>query len=296
MANITTGKSTNSESDTPAIVRTPPFRIESTATRSRYLKLLIYGDYGVGKTYLAGTAVEVPKLNDVLLINAESGDQTLDSQDYDFDNIDVVTATNFKMVSTVYDFLKLHCSARDSNDVEKLKATEAFLKGITPEEIDEPKRYQTVIVDSLSEVESFCLYQLLGITDTTNLDDEMPTAEWSHYRQNLDMILRLVRKFRDLPMHVIMTCARNYVQDENKRFNYSPALTGKLGSKVQGFMDMVGFYVLGQPGDNGQIPRKLYVQPVGKFSAKCRFSSYREPAFDSPTIKKILASVGLLEK
>ena len=258
--------------------------------------MLIYGDYGVGKTYLAGTAVEVPKLNDVLLINAESGDQTLDSDAYDFKDIDVITATSFSMVAKVYDFLKLHCEARDNEDIDKLKALEAFLKGCEVTDISEPRMYNTVIVDSLSEVESFCLYQLLGVTDTTNLDDEMPTAEWSHYRQNLDMILRLVRKFRDLPLHVIMTCARNYVQDENKRFNYSPALTGKLGSKVQGFMDMVGFYVLGQPGDDGQIPRKLYVQPVGKFSAKCRFSSYKESTFDSPTIKKILDSVGLLEK
>ena len=56
--------------------KAPPFRIRSKEEREkmRYLKVMIYGDYGVGKTWLAGTAVGVPQMQDVLVISAESGE------------------------------------------------------------------------------------------------------------------------------------------------------------------------------------------------------------------------------
>lgn len=133
---------------------------------------MIYGEYGVGKTRLCGTAVEVPTMNDILLIDAESGTLTLVDDALPFHNIDVVSVKSYRQVAKVHEFLRLHCQLRDRNDKEsvaKLIEIEERLKG---EDVKEPKRYRTVILDSLSEIESLCMNQLLGITDTTSLDEE----------------------------------------------------------------------------------------------------------------------------
>ncbi|KKL66145.1 hypothetical protein LCGC14_2147940, partial [marine sediment metagenome] len=115
----------------------------------------------------------------------------------------------------------------------------------------------------------------------------------AEYKRNHSMVSRLVRNLRDLPMHVLMTCARQYVQDDQKRFNYSPQMTGKLAGQVQGFMDLVGYYVLATGTEDEVLRRRLYVQPVGRFAAKCRFTSYKGNYFDNPTIGMILKDVGL---
>ena len=73
-------------------------------------------------------------------------------------------------------------------------------------------------------------------------------------------------------MHVIMTAASSYVQDEQKRFNYMPKLTGQLSNAVQGFVDVTGFYRMTR-GAEGKLHRRLYVQRVDRFAAKCRFTA-----------------------
>lgn len=272
--------------------RPPAFRIETIQRRERFLKLLIYGNYGVGKTTLACSALEVESMNNVLMINAEAGDQSVDH----LEDLDAVTITNFRALGRINEFLKQHCTARDAGDIDKLRTMEAHLRGCEESEIETPRQYRTVILDSLTELEAYCFEQLLGITDTTRLDEEVQSAEWGEYKKNNTMILRVVRAFRDLPMHVIFTCAEKYTQDEVKKFKYTPDMTGKLSKKIQGFMDMVGYYVQGKDGD--EVQRRLYVMPsgTGKYDAKHRYQSFKKDHFIDPTIGSILRKVGLLNK
>lgn len=271
-------------------VKPPLFRIRTVQRRERYLKSLIYGNYGVGKTFLAGTALDVPAMNNVLLINAESGDLSIDH----LENLDEITITNFTALGQIHEFLRQHCAARDKDDVDKLIAMEAHLKMMDIKDIKEPRRYKTVIIDSLSEVEAYCFNQLLGVTDSTRLDDEVQSAEWAEYKKNNTMILRVVRAFRDLPLHVIFTAGEKYTQDETKKFKYVPDMTGQLAKKVQGFMDMVGYYVQGRSGD--VVERRLYVMPspTGRYDAKHRYQAFKGDHFVNPTMHSILKQVGLL--
>jgi len=280
--------------------RPPPFKIKTPSTRKRHLKMLIYGNYGTGKTTLAGSANKVASMQDVLLVDAESGDLSLEGME----GVDTVRVMDYKTVARVQEFLKRHCTLRDTpnadgsiGDIDGLRKLEALLRDCDPAEIEEPRQYHTVIIDSLTEVESHCMYQLLGISDTTRLDEEVQSAEWSEYKKNHSMIGRLVRSFRDLPMHVIMTCAQQYTQDENKRQMFTPAMTGKLAAQVQGFMDVVGYLVVGNAEEGQQPPRRLYVQPSGnkRYDAKNRFATFKGSYFDNPTIESILTEVGLLK-
>lgn len=277
-------------------VRIPPFVIEPLALKKHYIKGLFYGPYGIGKTLLAGTSNMVPSMKDVIFASAEAGDLTLQG-DPNFADIDIVRIANFRQLGRFHEYLKLHCQLREDNDVERLRKYEAQLKQVDIDTIKEPKRYRTVVVDSLSEIESYYMYQLLGITGDTKLDDDMLSPEWAEYKRNFQAIQLTVRRFRDLPMHLIMTCTSVYAQDQMKQMTFHPNLTGKLSKAVQGFMDVVGYMTMAK-GDEGADVRRLYVQPIAieayRFDAKNRFTTFKGTHFDNPTMESILQAVGLI--
>ena len=299
---LTTTKA-QSGADVIKPVAPPPFQIKSKAERekTRWVKILVYADFGIGKTYLAGTASSVSAMNDVIAVSAEAGELTWDSDDsgkHKFENIDSIRVTDYKTVARIYEYLKLHCDLRDDPSPEaldKLIKLQSKFTGRPIEEGGAPRRYRTVIIDSLTEVESYCMMQLLNISDKTGLQDEVQTAEWSEYKKQHSMVQRLVRAYRDLPMHVIFVCSRSYIQDDQKRMIFSPAMTGKLSNQIQGFMDIVG-YLTSIQGEDGKTVRRLHVQPVGRYAAKCRLSNYRKPYWDDPTMAEILKDVGMLGK
>lgn len=211
------------------------------------------------------------------------------------ENIDIIRVTNFRMCSYVKDFLTAHCIARIAGDEKQLLLMQNQL---FPSHDGRLRKYNTVIVDSLSEIEAFNMYELLGIDPSANksLLDDVPTAEFKEYKQNHTRIQILVRAFRDLPMNVLMTCSQQYEQDELKKYHFTLGLTGKLSGQIQGFFDIVGFLTMGQPTEEKDAPRRLYVQPVGgKFDAKTRRSSLTKPFFDDPTMSSIMKATGLVK-
>ena len=272
----------------------PPFKIERVRHRQHYLKLLIYGAYGVGKTHLAASAADVPQMRDVILINAESGDLSIPDEW----PVDGIPFGSYGDIQQVRNFLRKHCKQRDSNDIEGLRKTQAWLTGVEEEDVSDEdiRRYKTVVIDSLSEIEARCFNQVLGITDDTRLDAELDRVEWSDYGQKNTLMLRLIREFRDLPMHVIFTCGAKYTQDEQRKRGYTLDLTGQLANKAQGFVDMVGYYQSAVHEE--QMVRRLNVQPSadGRFDAKHRYSRFKGGFFMDPTIGTILSEVGLMQE
>ena len=139
--------------------------------------------------------------------------------------------------------------------------------------------------------------------DALGLDvgDDMEVAGFPQFRKNMHIMQRVVRKFRDMPMHVIMTCAQSYSQDERKAFHYAPKLTGQLTGIIQGFFDVVGWLVPNSAQTDqttGIAARFLFVQPqtAPKADAKCRLASYKAAYFENPTMSTIMAKTGFIKE
>src|SRR6476660_5334933 len=83
---------------TPVQASTGAFRIGNLKDpqRNRWLKALVYGSPGAGKTTLFGSAADVPEMCDVLYISAEAGEEALIDNDriQNADGIDLVRVMN----------------------------------------------------------------------------------------------------------------------------------------------------------------------------------------------------------
>lgn len=279
----------------------PAFTIKRLSQpAATYVNLLLYGPPGCGKTTTAASAADVDEMSDVLIIDIEGGDMVVmnNPRIKRVDRIDSIRVTSYKQLGEVHKFLKAHCRHRDNQTEESrqaLIALEAKFLGIDPSTIEEPRRYRTTIIDSLSELDTMVINELLGIQANMDFDKliengEVEVAQFAEYKKNNQVMNLLVKSFRDLPLSCIFTCHSMMDQDELKRMYYSPAVTGKLRTQITGYMDIVGFMQVGKvPEGQVEAPRQLSVHPAGKFTAKCRIASFQGTAIADPVMSKIWA-------
>lgn len=274
-----------------------PFRIvQGIQAEEQWLKLFFYGDFGAGKTVLAASAVDVEDMQDVLIINIEAGltsiigSKAIKSHKY----IDSIPIKTFEEFVYVHRMLLAYCQARDDDDQERLKRM--------AEKYQFPqlakRRYRTVIIDSMSELNQASLARAFGENQDDLLGSSNSDDTRRDFGRNREAMVKTIRAMRNLPMHVIATCGREWDEDERRKLGYQPRLTGKLAKEVQAFWDVVGFLVTapgsseGKEGeDDKTIMRRLWLQPVGKFDAKNRLSSQDVTHLDNPNMEKL---VGLL--
>lgn len=169
-----------------------PFIARDLDFASDWISMLVYGDFGVGKTFLAGTAALVEDYSDVLYVALEGGEKGLKQLIKEgkkvgvnvSEKILVIPVQTFKQYGNIYEFLKLHVKFRDEDNTVKLRRLEAQIKGYPDsvmrddaklaELIPRPKKLKTVITDSLTEAQKYCMYQLLGIDPLTQRIDAEP--------------------------------------------------------------------------------------------------------------------------
>lgn len=186
-------------------------QIQSVADTELNFKILIYGDSGVGKTVLAGSACVVPEMAPVLLLDIEGGTLSLRKR---YPEVDAIRINTWSDLVKVYDALKAG-----------------------------NHEYRTVIVDSLTEAQKIGMATIMrravkkAEEEGTERDPDLPTI--GEYGKSTNQMRQLVRLFRNLPMNVIFTCLSTRDQDKKGNWLTRPSLTQKLSSEVAGFMDVV---------------------------------------------------------
>lgn len=147
-----------------------------------YIKMLIYGDSGQGKTVLAGTA------NDLFIVSDENGLLSLknpDLKDIVNQNAKSFPLDNFVEMNAIYEFLYNHCLLRDrlvklqkqhagktkkevsKEDIIRLECLKDALWsmefGNEPRNGREPKLYYSVAIDSLTELQKRSMDRIIDI-------------------------------------------------------------------------------------------------------------------------------------
>lgn len=227
--------------------------------QGRFLKALIFGPAGAGKTHFLGTAQLDPRTSPVLFLDFEGGSQTLAGLD-----IDMVEIRDWDTYSQVYS------------------------------ELESPRSnlpYQSICIDSLSETHIFTLLDILEGEQARRND---PNAlQQQDYGKATVQMRRFVRSFRDLPMHVFMTSLSKEVVEPRVGAVKVPALAGQLAEELPGLFDVAGYFAISQErGSDGtmQETRSLLLSGFSQFrvKARTRWGDVIPEYLDDPTVTKLL--------
>jgi AAA domain len=228
--------------------------IQKVGERLEKIKALIYGEPGAGKTYLVGSAREVPEMQPILFIDIEGGIKTIRNLWSDIDTVRVRDEYNpqGKLVKSGWERLL------------ELK-----------EELRKPNSYETLIVDSISELYNLALTDWMRNPirlSNRALDPDIPDERaWGKARS---MVRRELTAYRDIDKHVLFTALKEAKYQGEILINYIPSLPGKLAYEISGFMDEVLYIepmkVDKKEADYTKIPRRILCHPVNKYICKDR--------------------------
>lgn len=218
------------------------------------IKMLVYGRPGAGKTTLVASASVVEEMSPILYISAESGVMSI-TEDWegriDTSRVEAVDFEGYAHLQKLFNYL-------------------AF----------EKHPYRTVILDSLTELMVYVVNKWKDHLVPKNeqgfaMDDERDKKlTLKIYEKATDQLRGICRKFRDLPMHVLMV-AHDDTSEQNGATVTHPALTPKFRDSVIGYMDLVGYMttrtVKGEtPQDEPEVVRLLSFVPRPNRIAKDR--------------------------
>lgn len=217
--------------------------LKSTGTAGgNGVKVVVYGQAGTGKTSLIRT------LPNPIILSAEGG--LLSIADANLPYLEI-------------------------NSMESLREAYKWAS-----ESDEAKQFETVALDSISEIAEVVL----------NAEKKIAKDPRAAYGALQEQMTDIIRAFRDLPRNVYFTAKCEKATDEAGRILYSPSMPGaKLGQQLPYFVDEV--LALRVEKDQESIPRRaLMCESDGLWQAKDR--SGKLDAWEAPDLGVIIKKIG----
>lgn len=247
------------------------FRIQSTDDEWTHLSMMVYGGFGVGKTWFAGTSVQEKGLGPVLLVDCDGGSRTLRGKPH-FKGIKIIRMLDFRGFNKVYEML-------DGN----------------------PDAFGTVIVDNLNEVHNMAMALQMQEVVKKDVTREVEVPSQREYGIVRAQIRKLIMYFNNLEVNLIVTCHADLHKDDvDGRIYIRPAVAGKLHYEIPGLLGIVGYLTADRPsavkarkgGDETQVVRTMHFQPHGRIDAKDQ-SDALGFSIDDPTVPQIAKLIGI---
>lgn len=189
-----------------------PAPIVEQPEKSTHIVMIVYGDPGVGKTLLLGSAEECDDTSPTLFVDFERGTRTLQGK-----KIDVTKPQTWKEIQDLYEFLKFE------ND-----------------------HYKSVCMDSLTEIQKkYSMGAILGDLEDESVDLEAALAPAvKDWMRTGDQMRKLIRAFRDLAhvpdkdkrLHIFFSALERL---NEKRGIACPQLSGTLGEDCGALVDFL---------------------------------------------------------
>lgn len=245
--------------------------------KRRFVKSLVFAPAGHGKTYLLGSAQNDERTAPMLFLDFEGGDETLSGLD-----IDVVAIRSWEDYNEVYEILT-------SGQHWKLPGS-SLARG---------EKYRSLGIDSISETHVWALLSILEKNAPRRREPDL--IEQGDYGIASTQMRRLLREFRDLPMHVFYTAHAREVDERGVGRVKVPAMAGQMSEEVVGLMSVVGYLAI-EPRvvevDGEEVEeagRLLILKNYPGFRTKVRtpWGTPGPDEIEDPTITKILDALGV---
>ena len=231
-------------------------RIGDITAQDEYLKILIYGDPGVGKTVFTATAP------DWLMVNIEKGGKVLKNH---------------------RELIGENCQGLEYKSIYQLEQLLKYLKA----DAEPLRKFKTVVIDSFSELQKRDLDEIVAIEAAKDASRNKFLPIGPDYNINTEHMRVIASNLRDLDRHVIVTCHVKEEKDgDTGAILRRPNLTPKLAGTLAGIFDLVGYYARSVGPDGAEV-RTLQVQPTARVVAKTRIGGL--PAvLENPTFQVLL--------
>ncbi len=210
--------------------------IKLASERPLYVKMLVYGASGVGKTYLCCTAPDCL----VLLTEPSVADATLRAFARD---------------------RGVHVPVWDVSSGDELDAAYEYLAGGR-------HPFKTVVVDGLTDINQRVKRAVIQASierarkrGREHDPDTLEEGDWGRVMERMSHIIQL---FRDLPMHVVMTALAVDVRNESRRVPFLQPRS--VAERVPAYFNCVAYLTAYEA--NGVVVRKLYTEGSEAFLAK----------------------------
>jgi len=192
------------------------------------------GPNGAGKTHFAGTSGG-------LIINVEQGETTLVAAGLKVPVWDIV---EFDEIWEVYDHLAAN-----------------------------PKEYPCVAIDSYSDLSAKCLELVVEQAEERDPNRLTDAAELRDHGRVTLKLGKVLRRFRDLPIPLILICGVRDPDEQDPRVR--PSLPASVSRQARDYMDMIGYMSVVEETDDdknviGQQRKLRFYSPSGAVICKDR--------------------------
>lgn len=241
--------------------------------REEYLNILLFGREGSGKTTAACSLANLGYGN-VLVINAEGGLKKNTLKRNGVDVSKVMVWPNEGQPITYHGLIEVYQQVKADLD-------------------NDPKSWAGVIFDSATEIVPALIDQVAKDRmekaarrgNPVEGIDEFFTDR-SDYGTMSKMFRDLLRKFRDLPTHFVVTALeRRDVDEDSGKVQYGPAVTPGVQADLLGYVDLV-LACSAADAEEG-LPYRALTRSSGKYRGKDRLGVLPMVLVD-PTVQRIL--------